>query len=579
MARPGVSIKHDHDVIILGSGLGGTMLGSILARHGRRVLILEAGRHPRFAIGEATTPDTSFRLKLLSKKYDVPEISYISEFYLLRDHIGPSSGVKRGFSFLYHQPQQDQQPRRSHQFPTGAPPWGPDCHLFRQDTDAFMLSVAVRYGAQVRQSTPVESVEFSDDGVTAVSAKGERFTAAFVVDAAGYRSPVARQLGLRGDQAQMRTNSRAIFTHMIGVHPYERVGEAPSQYGLVYPLSQTTLHHVFDGGWLYVIHFDNHDKPVNRLCSVGMLLDRGVHPESGRDPEQEFFEIIGRYPGIARQFTEARAVRDWVSTGRIQYWSPVTVGDRWLLLAHAASFADPLYSPGLNLTVGVLDLFADELLAALRDGDFNAGRFEAVDAFFGQNTRFYDRFIANTYLSWRDYDLWDAWYRVWVAGLQVATYVNGTLLMRFLSTGDRSVLEHVPGSPVSLRLGNSLPECRRLFDDATEQIERFGRGELTAAAAAANIREALRAVNFCPSYWRLPDPDARITPPYTMTEMVRAYVWYHRHAPAHIRDLMVGFSPWTAVRHTLDAFRDSGRRDLGGGMLYLRDSLMAWNRR
>ena len=55
-----------YDVIVLGSGIGGATLSSILARHGLSVLMIDSGSHPRFAVGEATTPDTSFRLKLLA---------------------------------------------------------------------------------------------------------------------------------------------------------------------------------------------------------------------------------------------------------------------------------------------------------------------------------------------------------------------------------------------------------------------------------------------------------------------------------------------------------------------------------
>jgi len=42
-----------YDTIIIGSGIGGTSLAAILARHGKKVLMIEKGRHPRFAIGEA----------------------------------------------------------------------------------------------------------------------------------------------------------------------------------------------------------------------------------------------------------------------------------------------------------------------------------------------------------------------------------------------------------------------------------------------------------------------------------------------------------------------------------------------
>src|SRR2546426_8659023 len=117
--------KDEYDVIILGTGIGGTMLGAILARNKLRVLMLDSETHPRFTIGEATTPDTNFRLKLLGLKYDIPEITNLSSFHDLRDKVGPASGTKRAFSFLYHREGQEQNPFETHQYPTLAPPMGP----------------------------------------------------------------------------------------------------------------------------------------------------------------------------------------------------------------------------------------------------------------------------------------------------------------------------------------------------------------------------------------------------------------------------------------------------------------------
>ena len=55
-----------YDVAIVGSGLGGSTLATILARAGLQVLLLEAGSHPRFAIGESVVPEFSMRAKLLA---------------------------------------------------------------------------------------------------------------------------------------------------------------------------------------------------------------------------------------------------------------------------------------------------------------------------------------------------------------------------------------------------------------------------------------------------------------------------------------------------------------------------------
>src|SRR5262245_43246151 len=90
-----------YDVLVLGTGIGGTVLGTILARHGVRVVMVEQGTHPRFAIGESTIPETSLMMRLLSKRYDVPELHHLSSFPEVRAHVSNACGVKRNFSFCW----------------------------------------------------------------------------------------------------------------------------------------------------------------------------------------------------------------------------------------------------------------------------------------------------------------------------------------------------------------------------------------------------------------------------------------------------------------------------------------------
>src|SRR5215471_738592 len=44
------------DVVILGGGPGGSTLGSCLAKRGRKALVLEREKFPRFHIGESLLP-------------------------------------------------------------------------------------------------------------------------------------------------------------------------------------------------------------------------------------------------------------------------------------------------------------------------------------------------------------------------------------------------------------------------------------------------------------------------------------------------------------------------------------------
>ncbi len=47
-----------YDVIIIGAGPAGSAAAAILAEHGRRVLVLEREKFPRYHIGESLLPFT-----------------------------------------------------------------------------------------------------------------------------------------------------------------------------------------------------------------------------------------------------------------------------------------------------------------------------------------------------------------------------------------------------------------------------------------------------------------------------------------------------------------------------------------
>ena len=185
-----------YDIGIIGSGFAGSTLGAALARNGLRVVIIEAGAHPKFAIGESMILETSESLRAIAELYDVPEIAYLSsENYF--PFIGTSHGVKRHFSYLYHSPGEAQDLSKSLQAVIPKHPHGHELHLYRQDTDSFLTTVAIQYGARVLQNTRVSAVEFANAGVEIVTDQDSSFQVEFVVDAGGFRSPLAQQFDLR----------------------------------------------------------------------------------------------------------------------------------------------------------------------------------------------------------------------------------------------------------------------------------------------------------------------------------------------------------------------------------------------
>src|SRR5258705_12999535 len=99
------------DVMIIGSGIAGSMLGAILARNGSKVVLVDGTTHPRFAVGESTIPHLLVRLHILAQRYGVPEITHLQDIKTITAKVGSSFGVKKHFGFQMHHPGQEPDPR------------------------------------------------------------------------------------------------------------------------------------------------------------------------------------------------------------------------------------------------------------------------------------------------------------------------------------------------------------------------------------------------------------------------------------------------------------------------------------
>lgn len=410
MADPGKV----YDVAIIGSGIGGSTLATVLARQGLAVIVFEGGVHPRFTIGESMILETSEAMRALAEFYDVPELAYFSSenFYC---YIGTAHGVKRHFSFLHHTAGQKQDITKSLQAVIPKLPYGHEVHINRQDSDYLLTSIAISYGATVLQGTLIQEIQISDEQVEIITSKGIKHYARYVVDAGGMRSLLANKLAWR--HRNLLAHSRTIYTHMIDVPCFNNVGPTRRAYGFPYPLSQGTLHHIFHGGWLWIIPFNNHPAATNPLCSVGLQLDPRLYPQrNDLTPEAEFYAFIEQFPDLRAQLQQAHAVREWQRVDRLQYSAHHIVGDRFALLAHAAGFIDPLYSKGLYVTHISIFWLADLLLKAKATGDYSATAFAPLEEMTLGYIGMHDRLVASSFKSWSNYKLWQVYSVLWLLG-------------------------------------------------------------------------------------------------------------------------------------------------------------------
>ncbi|WP_371663121.1 NAD(P)/FAD-dependent oxidoreductase [Streptomyces sp. NBC_00280] len=527
------------DVLILGSGLAGSITGAILARQGANVALIDAGQHPRFAVGESQNPQLVEWLHLLAVRFDVPEIKHLLDVNAVNENIGPHHGRKQSFSFVSQRKNREPDPREATMFIipkmlTEA------AHLYRQDTDSYYLNVAAKYGCTLRQNWRATDLDFDDDGVTVTGQNGEVFRSKFLIDASGFRSPLAQKFDLRDDPSRLKHHARSLFTHYIGIKPYDDVCNYPDSLRppTEAPFHGGTLHHLIERGWFWIIPFDNHKGSMNPACSVGLTFDERLYPKpKDMTPDEEFNHYLNMYPAVKRQFEGAKRIREWVSTDRLQYSSKKTVGHRWCLMSHAAGFIDPLYSRGLSNTFEVVDALASRLLEALRDDDFSVQRFQYVERLEQGLLEYNDKIVNSSYIAFSHFRLWNAVFRVWACFTTPATMRLLRARQDFLLDGDDRHFKEMEKAPYPGLWWPDSHAFKHLLDLTAETCERYEAGEIDGDKAADIVFDAIRdcdSVN-TPFGWK-DEEDHRFFRASTPT-MMKFMWWANTQAPPEMREL------------------------------------------
>jgi tetracycline 7-halogenase / FADH2 O2-dependent halogenase len=512
------------------------MLAAVLARNGVRVVLLDAAVHPRFAVGESTIPFTSGMTRIIADRYQVPEIRPLSSFRGVQRHVSRNCGRKQNFGFIYHRDGESHNPEQVNQLVVPSL-LRTESHLFRQDVDAYLFHTAVKYGAHPVLATKIVDVDIDPDlGAVLRSDSGTEFHASYVVDAGGFRSPVADKLDLREKPTRARVQTRALFTHMIGVRPFDQA-PASREHHQPSPWHNGTLHHIFDGGWMWVIPFDNHPDSLNPLCSVGLTFDLRKYPKQDIPPEQEFRAFLDRFPDIAWQFKEAVPVRPWVATGRLQYSTKQVVGDRFCLTSHAAGFIDALYSRGLTNTLELINALGWRLIEASKDGDWSTERFKYLESLQQGLFDFHDDLVYSSLVSFRDYELWNAVNRTWQLGTMLGNVVIEDAYYRFSQTGDEGIFRDLeqteyPGSPFPVSPGfNELGVLTRKVCQSVEEWE------ASAGDGAAKIFDHIAKADYIPPSFGFGIPDQRCFNA-SPDKMARNFLWSRTKAPDRIGKMM-----------------------------------------
>ena len=336
-----------YDVAIIGGGPAGSTAATLLAKAGRRVIVFEREKFPRFHIGESLLPfsvQTFDRLGVREKL----DRTFMPKF---GGEITAACGTK-GVKFYFKDGFRSQRDRAY--------------QVTRSEFDKLLLDHSRENGAEVREETEVERIEFADAYVdlywrdarrrvpniighdsACPSTETGRTRVRYLLDCSGRQTILGSLFNLKKTYDHLQKFS--VFAHYDNV---ERLsGKDATLIRMVRGLDR----------WFWTIPL------TETRTSVGVVMDTATFRSTKLAPQTALETFIAEQPLMVERMKNATRVSPVYSAGDFSYRNTRLDGDRWLLAGDAAGFIDPVFSSGVFLAIMSAEKAADTLEEVLRD--------------------------------------------------------------------------------------------------------------------------------------------------------------------------------------------------------------------
>jgi len=347
------------DVAIIGGGPAGSSAGTLLAKAGRRVVIFEKERFPRFSVGESTLPAVLNTLERMGVREKIDNGGFLIKY---GGEIVSACGRRVRFYFR-----------------NGFKAKRPTAYqVLRSEFDRILLDHAAETGCDVRQQTPVNSFEIDDDGVTLSSGNGGQVVRAkYVIDCSGRNCLIGNRFQLKRPFPNLRKFSLYAY--------YDDVRREDGPDGTLTRMVRTK------DSWFWMIPLSGN------TTSIGVVMDTEKFRGLKMNPEEALAHCIAEQPVVNESMENARRVTNVYATGDFSYRNKLLFGDRWLLAGDAAGFIDPVFSSGVYLALLSGEQAADALNLVLDRPQQRAKAFRYYERRIGR--------VLDIYLRWAS-----AWY-------------------------------------------------------------------------------------------------------------------------------------------------------------------------
>lgn len=479
-----------YDFLIVGSGFGGSIMALCLAQSGFDVCLVEKGRHPRFAIGESSTPIADMILRDLADRYNLPSLREISRYgEWQKYHPGMVCGLKRGFSYYPHKPGKEfeSDSRHSNELLVAASRDNDnsDTNWLRSDVDSFLVQQVKISGIDYLDKTEITSLlrngpQWEVELTNGEIGESDLFKSRWMIDATGSPSFSETFFGTQSSTAGFHTNSSALFSHFEGAGRWLNYLKRNGFYIDDYPYNpdHSALHHLIDEGWIWMLRFNN------GLLSAGIVMDNNTQNfPADKSPEMAWNQVISKYPSVHRLFDKSRTARvpgKLIQSGRLQRRLDTMFGEGWVALNHTAGFVDPLHSTGIAHTLSGVEKLAG-LFSSSKNDDTIYRKLSHLEHQFIQELELLDLLVSSCYLTRNRFELFTAAVMLYFAAS--LTYeqsrLNGDIPDAFLCANQSALVSTV-----------------KKFQEEFRRIK--SSGEYTAGAAnhlVRNIRMAIEPFN------------------------------------------------------------------------------------